>query len=178
MISHHNVVSNVLQVRIFDKPNRDARPENERTEVGLGLLPLSHIYGLVVIAQASMYRGDEVIILLCDQNDRVGVFLWSVICVSRKVANLSFVQGREAEVHAPAHGEPELLEVVSVADGGVGAIAFTEQFDPYVVGDAIAALGGMDDLAVYVTASGIRDYQRPLQLLCLDDLHRRFGLSV
>ena len=35
----------------------------DRTEIGLGLLPLSHIYGLVVIAQASTYRGDTVIVL-------------------------------------------------------------------------------------------------------------------
>ncbi|KAL2062104.1 hypothetical protein VTL71DRAFT_6370 [Oculimacula yallundae] len=63
MISHRNVISNVLQIGSFEKPARDARPENERTEVGLGLLPLSHIYGLVVIAQASTYRGDGVIIL-------------------------------------------------------------------------------------------------------------------
>ncbi|KAK0105222.1 hypothetical protein ONS96_004622 [Cadophora gregata f. sp. sojae] len=63
MISHRNVISNVLQIGLFEKPVRDKRPENERTEVGLGLLPLSHIYGLVVIAQASTYRGDGVIIL-------------------------------------------------------------------------------------------------------------------
>ena len=63
MISHRNVISNVMQIRSFEKPVRDARPPNGRSEVCLGLLPLSHIYGLVVIAQASTYRGDEVIIL-------------------------------------------------------------------------------------------------------------------
>ena len=63
MISHRNVISNVLQIGGFEKPSREARPESERTEVSLGLLPLSHIYGLVVIAQASTYRGDGVIIL-------------------------------------------------------------------------------------------------------------------
>lgn len=63
MISHRNVIANVIQIGAFEKPARDARPEKERTEVGLGLLPLSHIYGLVVIAQASTYRGDGVIIL-------------------------------------------------------------------------------------------------------------------
>jgi acyl-CoA synthetase (AMP-forming)/AMP-acid ligase II len=63
MISHRNVIANVLQIGTFEKPIRDKRPANERTEVGLGLLPLSHIYGLVVIAQASTYRGDGVIIL-------------------------------------------------------------------------------------------------------------------
>jgi ribosome assembly protein SQT1 len=63
MISHRNVIANVLQIGAYEKPTRDARPKSERTEVGLGLLPLSHIYGLVVIAQASTYRGDAVIIL-------------------------------------------------------------------------------------------------------------------
>jgi len=63
MISHRNVISNVMQIKTFESTARDARPANERSEVCLGLLPLSHIYGLVVIAQASTYRGDEAIIL-------------------------------------------------------------------------------------------------------------------
>jgi ribosome assembly protein SQT1 len=63
MISHRNVISNVMQIATFEAPARNARPARERSEVCLGLLPLSHIYGLVVIAQASTYRGDEAIIL-------------------------------------------------------------------------------------------------------------------
>jgi acyl-CoA synthetase (AMP-forming)/AMP-acid ligase II len=63
MISHSNVIANVLQMTTFEKHVRDQRPAGKRTEVGLGLLPLSHIYGLVVIAQTGTYRGDEVIIL-------------------------------------------------------------------------------------------------------------------
>ena len=31
--------------------------------VSVGLLPLSHIYGLVVVAHAGLYRGDAVIVL-------------------------------------------------------------------------------------------------------------------
>jgi ribosome assembly protein SQT1 len=62
MISHRNVIANVLQISTFEKPVRDAR-KGDKTEVALGLLPLSHIYGLVVIAQGSTWRGDEVIIL-------------------------------------------------------------------------------------------------------------------
>jgi acyl-CoA synthetase (AMP-forming)/AMP-acid ligase II len=42
---------------------RNDRPPDGQTEVALALLPLSHIYGLVVIAQASSYRGDGCIIL-------------------------------------------------------------------------------------------------------------------
>lgn len=63
MISHVNVIANVLQIATYEKVVRDKKPARKRTEVGLGLLPLSHIYGLVVIAQTGTYRGDEVIIL-------------------------------------------------------------------------------------------------------------------
>jgi acyl-CoA synthetase (AMP-forming)/AMP-acid ligase II len=63
MISHRNVISNVIQVKTYEKPTRDLKKAEDRMDVALGLLPLSHIYGLVVIAQASTYRGDEVIIL-------------------------------------------------------------------------------------------------------------------
>lgn len=62
MISHRNVIANVLQIATYEKPMRDLRKGN-KAEVALGLLPLSHIYGLVVIAQASTWRGDETIIL-------------------------------------------------------------------------------------------------------------------
>ena len=63
MISHQNVISNVLQFALFEKPTRDQREKGKRTDVVLGLLPLSHIYGLVVVAHLGAYRGDEVIIL-------------------------------------------------------------------------------------------------------------------
>jgi acyl-CoA synthetase (AMP-forming)/AMP-acid ligase II len=63
MISHRNVIANIMQIRTFEKPMRDKEAPSERTHIVLGLLPLSHIYGLVVIAQASTYRGDGVIIL-------------------------------------------------------------------------------------------------------------------
>jgi ribosome assembly protein SQT1 len=63
MISHVNVIANVLQIATYEKPVRDKRPAARHSEVSLGLLPLSHIYGLVVIAQTGTYRGDEVIIL-------------------------------------------------------------------------------------------------------------------
>lgn len=63
MISHLNVIANVLQMSTFEKPVRDQWPASRNSEVGLGLLPLSHIYGLVAIAQTATYRGDEIIIL-------------------------------------------------------------------------------------------------------------------
>lgn len=65
MISHRNVISNVLQISAFEKLHRDARQKPGSkysvTEVVLGLLPQSHIYALVVICHASTYRGDQVI---------------------------------------------------------------------------------------------------------------------
>ncbi|KUJ09310.1 amp dependent CoA ligase-like protein [Mollisia scopiformis] len=62
MISHQNVIANVMQIAAFEKPIREKRP-GTGSEVVLGLLPLSHIYGLVVIAQASTWRGDGCIIM-------------------------------------------------------------------------------------------------------------------
>ncbi|KAL6718823.1 hypothetical protein ACLMJK_003057 [Lecanora helva] len=65
MISHRNVIANVLQVTAFEKLQRNARKEPgsryDVSEVVLGLLPQSHIYALVVICHASTYRGDQVI---------------------------------------------------------------------------------------------------------------------
>ena len=67
MISHLNVIANVLQIQAFEKPQRDSKREPgsefDATEVALGLLPQSHIYALVVICHASTYRGDQVISL-------------------------------------------------------------------------------------------------------------------
>ncbi len=65
MISHRNVISNVLQISTFEKPYRDslkdAGIQSDYTDVALGLLPQSHIYSLVVICHATTYRGDQVI---------------------------------------------------------------------------------------------------------------------
>jgi len=61
MISHHNVITNILQIATYDNPGRESW--KVKTEICLGLLPLSHIYGLVVIAHASAYRGDGIVIL-------------------------------------------------------------------------------------------------------------------
>ncbi|KAI6356013.1 hypothetical protein MCOR25_008012 [Pyricularia grisea] len=61
MISHRNVIANVLQYNTFDAPNRAKR--GVTTQATLGLLPFSHIYGLVVICHAGTWRGDEIITL-------------------------------------------------------------------------------------------------------------------
>src|ERR1700761_5352942 len=66
MISHRNVIANTLQICVFDKLSRDQlKPPGADTylENALGLLPMSHIYGLVVICHASVFRGDGVVVL-------------------------------------------------------------------------------------------------------------------
>jgi acyl-CoA synthetase (AMP-forming)/AMP-acid ligase II len=67
MISHKNVIANVLQIGAFEKTHREAlTPPGSRSvysEVSLGLLPQSHIYALVVMCHSGPYRGDQVIVL-------------------------------------------------------------------------------------------------------------------
>lgn len=67
MISHRNVIANTLQIATFERDIRDKRrqpgTQSDYTENVLGLLPMSHIYSLVVICHASVYRGDGVIVL-------------------------------------------------------------------------------------------------------------------
>ncbi|KAF2015659.1 acetyl-CoA synthetase-like protein [Aaosphaeria arxii CBS 175.79] len=67
MISHRNVIANTLQISTFEQPDRDrkrpAGTQSDYTENVLGLLPMSHIYGLVVVAHSSIYRGYGVVVL-------------------------------------------------------------------------------------------------------------------
>jgi acyl-CoA synthetase (AMP-forming)/AMP-acid ligase II len=66
MISHKNVIANTIQIGAYDEKSRRALippGSNAYTENVLGLLPMSHIYGLVVICHASVYRGDGVVVL-------------------------------------------------------------------------------------------------------------------
>jgi acyl-CoA synthetase (AMP-forming)/AMP-acid ligase II len=65
MISHTNVIANVLQIVAFDTEARIlAKTGNEKSqENALGLLPMSHIYSLVVICHVGPYRGDGTIVL-------------------------------------------------------------------------------------------------------------------
>ena len=59
MISHRNVISNIMQMTAFEYPDRKRTGKNGRLriDVALGLLPQSHIYGLVVICGTATYRG-------------------------------------------------------------------------------------------------------------------------
>lgn len=63
MISHRNVIANTVQISAYDQHGRDFLGGKGYQDVALGLLPQSHIYGLIVICHASTYRGDQVIIL-------------------------------------------------------------------------------------------------------------------
>jgi long-subunit acyl-CoA synthetase (AMP-forming) len=57
MISHRNVIANVLQFATFET----TRYVPGYLDVVLGLLPQSHIYSLVVICHTNVYRGFGVI---------------------------------------------------------------------------------------------------------------------
>ncbi|KAK3310811.1 uncharacterized protein B0T15DRAFT_50811 [Chaetomium strumarium] len=61
MISHRNVIANTMQYCIFEDVSR--KKLGVVTQVVLGLLPFSHIYGLVVVAHGATWRGDEVAVL-------------------------------------------------------------------------------------------------------------------
>ncbi|KAH9889197.1 acetyl-CoA synthetase-like protein [Xylariomycetidae sp. FL2044] len=61
MISHRNIIANIMQIAWHHKPGREAQGFD--TDVCIGLLPFSHIYGLVVVCLAEMYRGDAVVVL-------------------------------------------------------------------------------------------------------------------
>ncbi|RVX69135.1 hypothetical protein B0A52_06849 [Exophiala mesophila] len=62
MISHRNVIANTVQISLYDAIYRQKQGPDYH-DVALGLLPQSHIYGLIVICHASTYRGDQVIVL-------------------------------------------------------------------------------------------------------------------
>ncbi|KAJ4244179.1 hypothetical protein NW762_014560 [Fusarium torreyae] len=61
MISHYNVISNVLQHVTYDSVARAER--GVTTQAVTGFLPFSHIYGLVIAAHTCTWRGDQVVVL-------------------------------------------------------------------------------------------------------------------
>lgn len=62
MISHRNVIANTMQFSLFTLPWRKSQGKNYK-DVALGLLPQSHIYGLIVISHVGTWNGDSVIVL-------------------------------------------------------------------------------------------------------------------
>jgi len=66
MISHRNVIANVLQLTLYEKKWRQSvTPAGKPlyTDVSLGLLPQSHIYALVATCHTGVYRGDQIVVL-------------------------------------------------------------------------------------------------------------------
>ena len=65
MISHRNVIANTLQIKYYEKKQRESMKapgsQYDYTDVASGLLPQSHIYSLVMGCHATTYRGDQVI---------------------------------------------------------------------------------------------------------------------
>ncbi|KZZ93313.1 phenylacetyl-CoA ligase [Moelleriella libera RCEF 2490] len=61
MLSHLNVIANVVQVRLVDSVARKRLRFD--TQTTLGVLPLSHIYALTLVATLAQYRGDRVVVL-------------------------------------------------------------------------------------------------------------------
>jgi acyl-CoA synthetase (AMP-forming)/AMP-acid ligase II len=61
MISHYNVIANIIQLSTYESFYRNQQGIHSQSV--LGLLPFSHAYGLVVMAHVAPYRGDEVIVL-------------------------------------------------------------------------------------------------------------------
>lgn len=61
MLSHYNVIACVIQIMALESVSR--KKMNVTTQICLGVLPFSHIYGLAVIGIQAMYRGDEVVVL-------------------------------------------------------------------------------------------------------------------
>ncbi|KAM0343792.1 hypothetical protein ACHAPU_008220 [Fusarium lateritium] len=61
MISHYNIIAGIIQTCTFDSVSR--RADGIDTQVMLGLLPFSHVFGLMLITHLGTYRGDEIIVL-------------------------------------------------------------------------------------------------------------------
>ncbi|KAI1181150.1 hypothetical protein F4777DRAFT_573222 [Nemania sp. FL0916] len=61
MISHRNVIANMMQIRWHEEKGRQQHGVGAQTQIGL--LPMSHIYALVVTVSAGSYRGDGTIVL-------------------------------------------------------------------------------------------------------------------
>ncbi|KAI8716934.1 hypothetical protein NCS52_00988000 [Fusarium sp. LHS14.1] len=61
MISHYNIIAGILQTHTFDSVARKAFGVDNQAM--LGLLPFSHVFGLMLITHLGTFRGDEIIVL-------------------------------------------------------------------------------------------------------------------
>ena len=66
MISHRNVIANTLQLATFEVPLEKHMRKQKGPDINetiLGLLPFSHIYGLIVLVHQNVYRGGKIVVL-------------------------------------------------------------------------------------------------------------------
>lgn len=56
-MTHRGVIANMMQGRVFE----DAAERTTQSEVALGILPLTHSYGLIT-QHAMLWRGDTLVI--------------------------------------------------------------------------------------------------------------------
>lgn len=61
MISHRNVIANILQHVTYESYGRKQKGVDVQNVTGF--LPFSHIYGLIVVAHTCTFRGDGIIVL-------------------------------------------------------------------------------------------------------------------
>ncbi|RYC65745.1 hypothetical protein CHU98_g416 [Xylaria longipes] len=61
MIAHRNIIANAMQIRWHEETGR--RQKGVETQRQIGLLPMSHIYALVMVVNTGAYRGDGTIVL-------------------------------------------------------------------------------------------------------------------
>ncbi|EWG55719.1 hypothetical protein FVEG_13670 [Fusarium verticillioides 7600] len=61
MLSHYNIISGIIQTCTYDSVSRKA--DGVDTQVMLGVLPFSHVFGLMLITHLGTYRGDEIIVM-------------------------------------------------------------------------------------------------------------------
>ena len=59
MLTHRNVVANLVQMFDAPEPYFDSRPD----DVGLALLPMFHIYGMVVVLHGALHTGATIVTL-------------------------------------------------------------------------------------------------------------------
>ncbi|EXV03743.1 AMP binding enzyme [Metarhizium robertsii] len=61
MVSHLNVIANIMQMAAVESVAREQL--GVKTQTSVGVLPFSHIYGLTLVALLGHYRGDQVVVL-------------------------------------------------------------------------------------------------------------------
>lgn len=58
MISHKNVIANILQMSAYESNYKSGKPESL-----LAVLPMSHSYALIVTGHSGVYRGYNAVVL-------------------------------------------------------------------------------------------------------------------